>query len=220
MLATYGLQRSQRTLPWYADTSNLNRAVTLNGSVSQSNDGAGVRTALFDGTASYLRTTPIGLGTGNFTLELFVNHSSADPNIGVFMNGGDLGLQFGYENTASVVYLGLANIVNTIYQSASINDSWHHIAYVKTGTVGKMYLDGTSIATATDNNNYPKASIDIGAFVAFGAGNGYFKGKMAGLRITSFSVYTSNFSTPTILPTAIAGTQLLMNFGATAAPTV
>jgi hypothetical protein len=36
--------------------------------------------------------------------------------------------------------------------------------------------------------------------------------------VTNNAVYTSNFTVPTTLPTAVAGTQLLLNFGATAAP--
>ena len=205
---------------WYLDSSSYARSVTKNGSITQGNDAGSAKYANFDGQSGYFHTDAIPLGTGDLTIELFVNHSTPDYNLGVFVNGGDGGIQFGHDASSEILYLGLANIVNTIFVSANITNSWHHVAYVRSGTTGTMYVDGLSIATATDENDYGFPNVDIGAFLAYGASNRYFKGKMAGLRITNTAVYTDNFTVPTTLPTNITGTQLLLNFGATAVPTV
>jgi hypothetical protein len=56
----------------------------------------------------------------------------------------------------------------------------------------------------------------------YGSGEDYYlNGSIAGLRIVNNNgLYSSNFTIPTSLPSAISGTVLLLNFGATTAPTV
>jgi hypothetical protein len=54
----------------------------------------------------------------------------------------------------------------------------------------------------------------------FGGATAPFAGSVAGVRVVSGSqLYSSNFN-PTALPSNVGGSELLLNFGATTAPTV
>ena len=225
MLATYGLQRQRRTLPWYADSSTQNNAISIVGNVAEGNQGNGVKFGNFPGSGNFLTTHLNAIGTSNFTLETFFNATAfeSDPDLNMlFCIGGDavytssIDLSF-FSNATIYVSSGADSITSTATFSYNV---WNHVAFVRNGTAITLYLNGVSIGSAISNTNISQTFTYIGAN---DAGNRYrpYNGKITGLRVVKgAALYTSNFIVPKTLPIAVNGTQLLLNFGASAVPTV
>ena len=167
----------------------------------------------FDGTGDYLTTSSNihdGIGTGDFTAEAWVYLDEAiGSNRGIFGSGLSDGadeftllllssgvLYFDYGGSQDYVQTGVVFTANT----------WHHIALTRSGTSFNIWLNGTSVASAT-------LSADIGGSSNFTVGSGrgiVWKGYISDARIvTGTAVYTTAFTPPTQPLTAISGTQLL-----------
>ena len=209
-------------LPWYSDLSDAHHAVTLSGSVTQSDEGGGVKAALFDpGTLRY--TASDYVGTTDFTLEFFVKPVNGTPGFREELfaqnDGGGAGGGFEiFKQSDGTFALGSYDVSLDAQTSTTITDTnWHHLAIVGVGGSVSLYIDGTQACSVY--RDYTGTGDYTVGYGDYGPVNYY--GKIAGLRmVLGTAVYTSNFTVPTTLPTAIAGTQLLLNFGATAAPQV
>jgi len=212
---------------WYDDSSNAHHTVTLNGSVTQSDEGGGVKAALFDGSTGYLRSNlGVDIGTDDFTLEAFIKPTSSGnyPQIlglGNFVDG-ILWRAFADNNQEVVVQNA------QVFQDQGVSlDAWNHVALTRTGGASadvNVFVNGLLkyAVPAAGNGNLITSDAWIGyADPAWIGSQGPYQGKMAAVRIIKgTALYTSNFSVPTTLPTAVSGTQLLLSFGATAVPTV
>jgi hypothetical protein len=167
-------------------------------------------------SSNYLSATqPAAFGTGTFTVEGYFN-ATANTNYGnIFATKlqydsatGGLRISVGVSGSNKLqvaTYLsGLmdANVAFTL-------NTWNHFAYVRTSSVGYLYLNGKLVASATDATNYTTTQFVIGNLTGSG-GPYYFSGQMSNIRaVTGVAVYTSNFVPPTSALTAISGTQLL-----------
>ena len=108
------------------------------------------------------------IGTGNFTVECFVNFDAwASTNQRILMqdvNGGS-NLQIGRDSGAN-------NLFVVITGSTVINYSWsptvgefYHIAVVRSGTGTNevaLYIDGVSVATGTSNGSISQQQVIVG----------------------------------------------------------
>jgi hypothetical protein len=217
---------------WYADASDAHHAVTLNGSVTQSDEGSGVVAALFDGSDSMDVTGALNYGTGDFTIEFFVKHTAftnGDGSPADTSTGNNYYLDHGVNNfTASYLFGAVAYNDGSVaisrldsIQPNQINfaaDTWHHVAVVRNSGTVTIYNDGIANGSGSSTADLNYSGITL---ARYRGDNLHFIGKMAGFRIViGTALYTSNFTVPTTLPTAVSGTQLLLNFGATAVPTV
>ena len=110
--------------------------------------------------------------------------TSQNTQVGIGLNNGfwrygTTGWNYGYVHTTTAV------VVNT----------WHHVAYVRTGGYSKLYLNGTEIHSNADTSNYSAR------YLAYGVGhqsNNMWSGYTQGLRIDiGYARYTSNFTPPT-----------------------
>lgn len=206
---------------WYDDTSSPPHTITLNGTVTQDDEGSGVKAALF-GADGYLNVTPQAGDfefAGDFTLEAFVkqpSNNTVDYSIFVESDGANY-FALNVNNTYVSTYL---NSSTPVFGANMLNaDAWNHLALVRSGTVVTLYANG--VGTVIDSNNSGTLGFTSLAFSwirhnSSPAG----EGKLAGFRMTDTAVYTGNFTVPTSLPTAVTGTHVLLNFGATAVPTV
>ena len=215
MLATSGLQRRQRTLPWYADSSIWNNQITVIDGASQSDLGGGVRVAVFNGTNGYLTAlaanSGFNLSTGNSTIEFFFK--PIDTN---YRN-----ILYALNSLAIHMFTdGKLWINNGVAEDAKITvalNVWQHVAIVFSSGSKYVYVNGTLVSKTSQLFNATN-SLTIGYNPSV---PNYWNSSLAGLRIVKgAAVYTSNFTVPTTPLAAIAGTQLLMNFGATVMPTV
>lgn len=154
--------------------------------------------------------------TGAFTIEAWVN-KSAD-----YASGYDILASVGDGNAVNGWFIELSVTRTPRFYSPqgsvsapntnSVDDGkWHHWAFVRdSNNLLTMYLDGTSIgsATVTGTINYTGSALAIGAI---GTQNGgWFNGYISNFRIVKgTAVYTTNFTPSTTPLTAISGTVLL-----------
>jgi hypothetical protein len=199
----------------FTDSSKNALAVTANGNaqISTAQNKFGGASAIFDGTGDYL-TSPsnaiFDLGA-NYTIEFWVYPNSTASNFGLIHRG--------FYNTATNVWTGLAFSIrcvgsNTLrfyfYGTLNSNEqfidvsaalstnAWSHVAMVRSGTTGYVFINGTQSGTIT-NLNTPAASSEtlrIGRW-DYSAGNEDFNGYIDDIRITKGTArYTANFTAP------------------------
>ena len=149
--------------------------------------------------------------SGDFTLECWFNSDTISSNRGIF-NLGAYNVSGGFElltqsYSASTGFITLyghdgnsAGVWIETPQGIISEDTWHHLAVVRSGTTITLYLDGTSRGTVTKSHTFGAGSnnsFTIGAGYAGGSYMEYFDGTMTNVRITKGqALYTSNF-TPT-----------------------
>ena len=196
--------------------SGLGGANAINGSVHFPNDGA-------TGTGDYLRVdrkdnSDFNLGTNDFTMEFWFNSenvgstlfpfafaaptvsASSDAGFYVRFNGGVVNFNcFEGNNTIGACSTGSVN-----------EETWYHVAYVRSGSTFTVYLDGTSAATASSAE-----AVNYNAGWNFNIGSAYtnvyhYNGFLSNLRIVNgTALYTSNFTVPNRRLEAVENTVLL-----------
>jgi len=152
-------------------------------------------------------------GTGNFTIEMWVNPSSIPTwttgNFYLF----DHGTSVGYLNyTANQLNFVGTSIHLSTATGLILQNVWTHIAVVRTSGVLKIFVNGSSIAlgvTASTWNPTTTMAMSIGR-VGSGTAAQNFPGLISNFRaVKGTAVYSANF-TPALTPlTAITGTSLL-----------
>ena len=164
----------------------------------------------FDGSGDYLTTstgTPLVLGTGDFTVECWVNKSvTGTANLIVFGAGGGGGANDLVLYTASANELVLyANTTVRITGPSLFNNRWHHIAAVRASGTTRLYLDGLLVGSWVDATNYTANTLTVGW------PSSTWNGFISNFRVVKgTAVYTgSTFTPPTAPLTAIANTSLL-----------
>jgi hypothetical protein len=159
----------------------------------------------FDGTGDRLivpSNSNFDFGTSNFTIEMWINLtnvtstwqaiiSRAYGNAGgwrLYKNNGDNQLRW-YHNTTLIV---------STTGSTLTNNTWSHIAVVRSSGTTTIYIDGTSRGSAADTNSYIPGvyALEIGDGVV--TSSFPMTGYIDDLRITKgYARYTSNFTPPT-----------------------
>jgi len=206
------------------DSSLLPHVVILNGAVTQSDEGNGVKAAELS-ISNYLTTEISAIGTNNYTVEMFFKSTGfqSDPDWNIlFATGNDAN----DTSSTNIAFLENGTLIastgtDTVTTTASfVYNDWNHVALVRNGTACTIYLNGVSAGAYTSNANLTQTIVTIGANDA-GTRIRPFAGKIANFRVViGTAIYTSNFAVPVTLLTAVTGTQLLLNFGATEVPFV
>lgn len=152
---------------------------------NSSPDGSNSRTAIIASTQ--------GFGTGatdGFTFQIAGNSTRTGTGLTVEFRVG--GVNTGY------------GVTTTVQQN-----SWNHIAFVRSSTTLTYYLNGTSVGTSTVSQNIPAGGLTIGGQNITGW-NRYLNGYISNLRIVKdTAVYTSNFTPSTSPLSNITNTSLL-----------
>jgi hypothetical protein len=195
----------------FLDSSPNNFTVTRYGTPIQGavNPFGDVWGGYFGGT-DYLTLTGTALGTGNFTVEMFVNLSSA-PNSqnAIFSAGVSDG------GASCILYVGSDRKLY-FYNSTGIASStdtiplntWTHIALVRSGSNVSQYINGALDGTGTTSNNIASTTMQV--MRGFGGITNSPVGYVSNFRIVvGTSVYTSGFTPSTSPLTSISGTSLL-----------
>ena len=199
----------------FVDSPTTNLPLTRNGDVKISSFDpftanpayATYGSAYCDGTDDYL-TFPQMIVSGDFTAEAWVYPTADDASgYSVLFSSTAANNQFLFDagSGAVGVYLNATAVVTATGTSVILN-AWNHLAWVKSGSTWKIYVNGTSVATGTYSTAF---SLDtIGRF-AFSGGyevNGY----ISDVRIVNgTAVYSADFTPPTAPLTAVTNTQLL-----------
>jgi hypothetical protein len=183
----------------YDATSKNNLETVGDAQISTTQSKWGGSSISFDGTGDWLLIPdqpPQRIGTGNFTVEMWVYRNSS----GTYGLAGK-----GTATTGWLVSLNSSNQVVFTYGSSTITSSgtvsattWTHIAVVREGTSTnqtKIYISGTNDGTGTVSTDFNQTnSMYIGADRTGGsAANAYVQD----VRITNYARYTANFTPPT-----------------------
>jgi hypothetical protein len=182
------------------DAAVQNNAITVgNAQVSTAQSKWSPTSMKFDGSGDALNIVSnpaLNFGSGSFTLEAWVYLITMSGDYFTIGSSGAGGAFFGFR-TADIGY-GRPN-VGWDYQAASgmVINNWYHIAYSRSGTSMRMFVNGTQVgATQTTSQAYDLSltSTTVGALHNANFLNGYIQD----LRITrGIGRYTANFSVPT-----------------------
>ena len=184
------------------DTSMNNSLGTAgNAGISTAQSKWGGSSVYFDGSGDYLSasdSTGLTFGTGDFTVECWINTSTTAP---VYQGILDTRTADSVVMPCMVLVYGAptwwVSGAARITGSTLTTGVWYHLAICRSSGTTKMYLNGTQTgSTYSDSNNYTSSSSpEIGALFNL---TGYFNGYIDDLRITKgVARYTSNFSVPT-----------------------
>ena len=160
------------------------------------------------GSGNWLTAAPtIGIGTGDYTIEMFVDISAYDST------GAGMAVFFDARGAGSVSSEGPLFYVSPeaghlkLYSNGAVaaegtgvlpipTSGWHHIAVVRESSAITLYIDGSSVATGTDSTNWTSSQLYINAIEADTTLNATMK--VGSLRISSSARYTgSTYTVPT-----------------------
>jgi len=204
----------------FTDSGPNALTVTLSGNtqISTAQSKYGGASAYFDGGSSSSLTISasnvFNFGTGNFTIELWFNipgGASGSP-YGKILVSNENGAS-GYTAGAFALY-GLATSSQFrpsfyVYEYSSSSamllpssgdyrdGNWHHLAVVRNGSAFAMYIDGSTVASATHSGNCGSSTrnLMIGDNLANNAGDRNYLGYFDEFRIKKGeAVYTTTFT--------------------------
>ena len=198
----------------FTDSSTNAHTITENGSVVQGSFSpyGDNWSNYFDGAGNYLTYSDdlsLRLGTGDFTIEFWINQSSKSgyqtPLTKGYISSGDYIVQTG-NGDGNMVFAASGTIVATESGSTVNVGEWYHIAVVRSGTTITIYRNGVSVATGTSS-----ANLNTTSSLLIGQGSTYaVNGYLSNVRIVKgTALYTSAFTPSTSPFTAITNTVLL-----------
>lgn len=207
----------------FTDSSSFPKGVAAAGnakiSTAQSKWGGSL---MLGGSGDYL-AAPADLGfvfgTGDFTVELWINTTTTAEKVLVDQYCGGESWQFAVKSGklswySSGYVLGGNTAVN--------NGAWHHVAATRSAGTLRFFVDGVLDGTATLSANYPhQVVLGIGAQVSSRNPAYDFPGYIDELRITKgVARYTASFAPPTaaFLGGAFGGSTAQRKLGAAQAP--
>ena len=149
----------------FKDYSKYNRTITANGNVAHSTTQKkyGNSSIYFDGSGDYLTvpaSSDFSFGTGDFTIEAFVNPSALSSTIystiiGSWLASNTYGFIFQIKNNNLVFAAGNNGVgvnANTFTNSFS-NGLWVYVCLIRNQGLLYMFINGTQIGSATNNSN-------------------------------------------------------------------
>jgi len=194
-------------------TDSTGKTVTANGNaqIDTAQSKLGGASVLFDGDGDYLSLADSddwNFGSGDFTVDFWVNFNALDgykPFIGQTIDAGNYCI-FYLEHLGGNNYLRFAMGVGGVDKGnyvAPLNvatGEWHHVAYVRSGTAFKIFLDGVSqtltVITAIGANSTGDWATTLN--IGYLSNVGYLNGWLDEVRISKgVARWTADFTPPT-----------------------
>jgi len=182
-------------------------ATATTGSPTVSTSGSG---SIYFNGSSYFRyagQTPFAFGSGDWTIEFWINLTSSAASYSVIdFRAGEGAYPTLYMSSGKIKYY--VSSADRITSTTTITaNTWFHIAVCRTGTSTKMYINGVQEgSTYTDGTTYL-----VGASAPVIGGTDPMTGYMTNVRmVKGVCVYTGNFTSPTapLQATQPAGTNI------------
>ena len=179
----------------WTDLSGQGNNGTLVNGVAYSSDNGGY--LIFDSTDDKV-TLPVGsdfaYGTGDFTVEMWFNVTDTSPQtygqrLFCQTEGGTNYFVISASRGDPVVkkpvftYTSYGTGTHIVSSTAYTEGTWHHLIITRNGTTATLYLDNSSVATATVSMNFNNTTYvpTIGAFTHSNQLN--FGGKISQVRV-------------------------------------
>ena len=211
----------------FVDSSTNSLTVTTNNKPYQGTFSPFSQTGwsiYFNGSTSYLSTpssVDFTCGTGDFTMEFWVyipvSPSVNYPNIvsSTTWSTGGISVRYGhtgYANKFSVHWFQNGDPFLVTPGTFALN-TWHHVAFTRSGNNFTLWVNGTSQATATNSNsidwNLSSAGMKIGGG-NWDAAASYIQMYLSNLRLVKgTALYTSAFTPSTTPLSAVTNTKFL-----------
>jgi hypothetical protein len=190
------------------DNAMMNNLETLgDAKISTTQSKFGGTSMYFDGTGDYLYVPSNinnALGTGDFTLECWVNATSIPSDVGIFesrTNGiGATANGFTLTAFSSSVIRIYSNGVLISSTGTTYVGTWCHVAVVRSSGIWNLYINGVSQGTNSASRDLTNTDAVIGAgrYASDSTPNAFFPGYIDDFRITKgYARYTSTFTPPT-----------------------
>ena len=182
----------------FTDTSSNALTVTpfADAKISINESKFGGASAYFDGTADYLsiaNTSTLNFGTGDFTVEAWINLKAYGSYAPIFSNAY---LFYIGSSGQALVSNGSSDVLTSPNGTISLN-TWHHVAWVRNGPILAVYVDGVRRAAATMTASIGSGSPNyIGRWTTV-----YLYGYVDNLRVSNIARY-SNASLARTAPTS------------------
>jgi hypothetical protein len=191
---------------------------TSNMQLSTSIKKFGTSSMYFNGTSSYMVKPMAPLyqfGSGDWTVEFWIYYATAPSAQTWLMGAGPNGSGGVTRGWGIRLHDGTSGGLTFQYQSSNWTNNfgslpsaaqWHHVAFSRSGTSIRCFVDGTqlgttwTISTTTFTDAATTDYFGIGGYD--NSNNGlpgryWFSGYLDELRITRYARYTSNFTAPT-----------------------
>ena len=197
------------------DSSNASTGTASGGAaISSAQSKFGGYSLALDGTNDYVTYDNLALDDGDFTIEAFI-YDTKGSNYREIVNtyhgsasgSGPSGawLFRVYSSGGNNNRLGFANRSGSSWGSSIVSptnaisqNTWHHVAAVRSGDTLTLYIDGTAVVSGSVSalDNSTPAAVRVGATASTPIQ--FFGGYIDDLRITKgTALYTSNFTVAT-----------------------
>jgi len=145
-------------------------------------------------------TSDFAFGTGDFTIEMFVYHTSLTGQQTYFGDtfGGGAGADgiYTYKTTNNEISLYDSAQRSLSAQNVIKVNTWHHVAWTRESGVLRAFVDGIKVDEDTYTGDFTTTEYFIGDTA--GTSSGEMVGYISNLRVCKgHAVYTSNFTPPT-----------------------
>ena len=188
-------------------------------------DAATARGVRFDGSDDYLSlaaSSDFDMGTGDFTIECWLNRDDTSNNSAWTLASYDNGMElYCYDDNSLRVYGNNGAGASWLIQSAAnviSPGTWHHVAVVRDSGTLKLFQNGTLLGSTAHSSAMPNngettdffIGVEINSSNSIPATNPYFDGEISNFRVVKgTAVYTSSFRPPYEPLTNITNTKLL-----------
>lgn len=195
----------------FTDSSTAARTVTAYGDATQSATESkyGGKSLYCDGTGDYITvpsSSDFDWSAGDCVIEGWIRLGDMSKTRHMFgTTAGNSDFKTGcYVESNGTISIGLVGLNNLSSSSgAVVLNTWHHVAFVKSGSSAYIYVDGTRVASGTASQGWSSGSaqFSIGRTYQTGSGDGDWQGYIDDLRVTvgSNRGYTgSTITVPTV----------------------
>jgi len=219
-----------RTYTWYGTNALITNAEAKFGTASYYSGNAALQNVDAVGIADS-DDWRLGGGTGDFTVECWVNFSSVATNQGIVYQWDDSPITGGGGTASNGWHFWINDIASapkvrfSYYESGSLivdtqqstsafsTGTWYHLAVTREGNDYKLWRDGTQVgSTVTDSSTLPNVSAPL---IIGGAGIGAtddLRGYLDEFRISTNARYTGSFTPSTSAFVDDANTSCLLHF--------
>ena len=167
---------------------------------------------LLDGNSDYVTfvdSVDWTFGDGNFTIDFWAYFNSITGYMGLYGQRKDANNQFvlnfnQFSTSDHKIHLYCANSSTITCQLYTTGDSgittgsWFHIAIVRSGSTGYIFVNGVSQAVTQFIAWRTLADVDANLYIGYDSGYGYFNGYIDELRVSKgIARWIANFTPPT-----------------------